>query len=143
MTPRRVTKSRDPRVRRKELSASLVVIAMRACTNCKSNPKGCKVGPESDRCLKCVSNGRKCDLVVSPAEIANVEASRKKLWSEIKETQAKLIRLQKLYDKVEERKQQLVERELQNIEELEADEQSAQAVNSFVPDDLLFDVSLE
>ena len=79
MTPRRVTKSRDPRVRRKELSASLVVIAIRACTNCKSNPKGYKVGSKLDRYSKCVSNGRKCDLMVSPAEMANVEASRKKL----------------------------------------------------------------
>ena len=79
MTPRRVTKSRDPRVRRKELSASLVVIAIRTYTNCKSDLKGYKVGSESDRYSKCVSNGRKCDLVISPAEMANVEASRKKL----------------------------------------------------------------
>ena len=86
MTPRRLTKSRDLRVRRKELSASLVVIAMRACTNCKSDPKGCKVGSESDRCSKCVSNGRKCDLVVSPTEMIRLETARKKAWQEVKDT---------------------------------------------------------
>ena len=58
---------------------TLAVIVIRTYTNYKSNLKGYKVGSKSGRYSKYISNGRKCDLVVSLTEIVNVEASRKKL----------------------------------------------------------------
>ena len=77
--------------------------------------------------------------MVSPLEIHRVEKRRKDLWSEIKETQAKLSRLHAQYDSVENEKRRLVDRELQNIRELEEDQRASPKA----PDDLMFDVGSE
>ena len=115
---------------------------MRPCTLCSKSNKQCLVGADSDRCSNCVSGGRKCDLVVSPMEMRRVERRRNEIWQELSETLAKASRLQKQFEAVEKEKRKLVERELQNIEELEEDERSRASANPN-PDDLLFDVSSE
>ena len=87
MNSSRISKARDSKTRRRELATKLNVIVMRCCKNYKSNPKECKIGPDSDRCSKCVLSGAlDYDLVVTPAKMERIEASRKKLWGEIKET---------------------------------------------------------
>ena len=68
-----------------------------------------------------------------------MERRRKELWQQISETTAKLSRLHKQFEAVESEKKKIVERELQNIEELEADERAAAPTGN----DLLFDVSSE
>ena len=57
--------------------------------------------------------------------MVRLETARKKAWEEIRDTQAKLNRLHKVFERLEEQKQKMVERELKNIEELEADEAAA------------------
>ena len=74
-------------------------------------------------------------------EMRRVERRRNEIWQELSETLAKASRLQKQFAAVENEKRKLVERELQNIEELEADERSGRAAPS--SEDFLFDVSSE
>ena len=95
---------------------------IRTCYNYRNKLNECITGPDSDRCSRCVSNGVKCNLVVSSADIVRLETARKKAWEEIRDTQAKLNRLHKVFERLEEQKQKIAERELKNIEELEADE---------------------
>ena len=99
------------------------------------------MGTDSDRYALCVTSGRKCDLVVSPIEMRRVERRRNKIWQELSETLAKASRLQKQFAAVENEKRKLVERKLQNIEELEADERSERITPS--SEDFLFNVSSE
>ena len=80
---------------------------------------------------------RKCDLAPSPGEWDRIEKERKRVFAQVSETMAKASRLQKQLESLEKRKQELVERELRNIEELERDEHAAAPD----PDDLLFNVS--
>ena len=114
---------------------------MRPCSLCVKGNKQCLVGVGSERCSNCIINGRKCDLVISVTEMRRVEKARRDVRSEIRATVAKLARLQAQEDRIEEEKKKLVERELQNIEELEADERSDRAAPS--SEDFLFDVSSE
>ena len=141
MPPQRAKRSSNPAVRRRELSKELLEAVMRPCNNCVRLGRQCLVGPESDRCSSCVAGGRKCDLVVSPLEMRNIENERKRLFAQMSETTAKLSRIQKQLESIEKRKQEIVSRELQNIEELEADERSERVAPS--SEDFLFDVSSE
>ena len=79
--------------------------------------------------------------MVSPLEMRNIENERKRLFAQMSETTAKLSRIQKQLESIEKRKQEIVSRELQNIEELEADEGSERVAPS--SEDFLFDVSSE
>ena len=92
---------------------------------------------ESDRCAECVAQARKCDLAPSPGEWDRIEKERKRVFAQVSETMAKASRLQKQLESLEKRKQELVERELRNIEELERDEHAAAPD----PNDLLFNMS--
>ena len=65
---------------------------MRPCSLCKLSGKQCLVGGGSNRCSNCVDSGRKCDLVVLPAEMRRVEADRKKVWLQLKSIQEDLMR---------------------------------------------------
>ena len=91
MPPRRTQRSSNPSVRRRELALELTEVAMRPCSLCKLSGKQCLVGGGSNRCSNCVDSGRKCDLVVSPAEMRRVEADRKKVWLQLKSTQEDLM----------------------------------------------------
>ena len=115
---------------------------MRVCKNCdKANrPEKCKVGGSSDRCVECARVGYSCDLApFSPARWARIEKKRQEKAKEFKETFAKLNRLQVEVEALEKQKLEMVEGELRNIEEVEADEQ-ATGPNL---NDFLFDVSSE
>lgn len=71
------------------------------------------------------------------AEMSRIENTRKEVCGLIHATQAKLMRLQAIFDWLRDKKEKLAERELRNIEELESDERTATS------NDLLFDVSSE
>ena len=141
MPPQRAKRSSNPAVRRRELSKELLEAVMRPCNNCVRLGRQCLVGPESDRCSSCVAGGRKCDLVVSPLEMRRIENERKGILAQLAETIAKTSRLYKQLESVEKRKREVVDRELQNIEELEADERSERVAPS--SEDFLFNVSSE
>ena len=137
MPPQRTKRSSNSTVRRRELAQRLSEVAMRPCNNCRRLGKTCLVGVESDRCAECVAQARKCDLAPSPGEWDRIEKERKRVFAQVSETMAKASRLQKQLESLEKRKQELVERELRNIEELERDEHAAAPD----PNDLLFNVS--
>ena len=84
---------------------------------------------------------KKYDLVVSPLEMRRIENKRKGILTQLAETIAKTSRLYKQLESIEKRKREVVNRELQNIEELEADERSRRAAPS--SEDFPFDVSSE
>ena len=70
-----------------------------------------------------------------------IENERKGILAQLAETIAKTSRLYKQLESIEKRKREVVDRELQNIEELEADERSERVAPS--SEDFLFDVSSE
>ena len=133
--------------RRRNLVSSVApIVPMRVCKNCdKANrPEKCKVGGSSDRCVECARAGYSCDLApFSPARWARVQRQRDAKLAEWKaaqkETHARMSRLATELEALERVQREMVEGELRNIDEVEADEQSA------IPDsnDFLIDVSSE
>ena len=80
MNSSRISKARDSKTRRRELATKLSVIVIRYYKNYKSNPKEYKIGPDSDRYSKYILSGAPdYNLVISPAKMERIEASRKKL----------------------------------------------------------------
>ncbi|KAL2037703.1 hypothetical protein N7G274_009648 [Stereocaulon virgatum] len=67
-----------------------------------------------------------------------IERARCDLRDELRQTLAKANQLQIQLDRIEKKKQELVDRELQNVEELEAEEQRLAAI-----DDCPFNVDAE
>ena len=117
---------------------------MRPCKECVKHGLVCCVGPGSGRCLECVrSTHRKCDLVVSEQEWSRVERDRVRLHAECQEALSRFVRLRKERDLAEKRWEEMVQREFQNIEELEADEAQESSEATTVPslDDFLLNVS--
>lgn len=118
---------------------------MRPCKPCTRLHKECRVGNESGCCTSCISSGAKCDLSFSPKEWTKVQQQRDQKLDEFLAAQAqvsaaaaKAERLRKEFEFLDRRGQEMVDRELSNIAELEADK-SATAGPSL--DNILFDVS--
>ena len=123
-------------------------LVMRPCHNCARLSKQCRVGDSFDICLKCVRLDRDCDLSFSAVKWRRVRKERDRLFRELKEASeqakavnAKAARLQKQFEFVNEKKRAMLDREFENIVELEEEEQQ-KAIDSSI-DDLLFDVSSE
>lgn len=91
------------------------------------------MGPSSDSCIECVGNGLPCELAFSEAKVRRIrkkireksEAARAAA-SQAQELLARQARLYTEVDRLEKQEEELIRRELQNIEDLEADE-AAQA----------------
>ena len=154
MPSSRVTKSRSSTTRRQSLAKRLATSSetMRPCNECVARSLVCRVGPESSKCSECVTHtSRKCDLVISESEWARVQSERTRLRAEVKASMdraqaemARLSRLQKQQNILETRWEEMVRREFQNIEELEADEARASS-EATIPslDDFLLNVSFD
>ena len=95
------------------------------------------MGPSSDSCTACVGSGLHCELAFSEAKLRRIQKKRREKLSSLAEAAAKIARLKNEIDKLEREEEELVRRELQNIEELEADE-AAQ-----VPAEPLFNLDSE
>ncbi|KAA6408822.1 MAG: hypothetical protein FRX48_07166 [Lasallia pustulata] len=131
-----IRKSSQAYTRRSRLAdriAKFGVLAMRPCRRCVTGGRECLTSPESDRCSACVRSGVSCDLAISPAELDRVEEELLRLRKEKEdvsvrkrelkaELRAKKERLRKQIAFLEKRQADLIRTELQNIEELEADE---------------------
>ena len=98
---------------------------MRVCKNCEKSytPEKYKLGGASGRCIECARKGRSCNLTpFSPSTWARIRQQKKEKSAEAKEALARFTRLQAEVTALESKELELVEGELKNIEEVEADE---------------------
>ena len=102
---------------------------MHRCSNCVRRSKACKIGSHSDSCTECAGMGLSCELAFSEAKLRCIRKKRREKLeaarlaaSQIQELVARQSRLYTEADNLEKQEEELVRRELQNIEELEAEE---------------------
>jgi len=123
---------------------SLSTVIMRTCKHCadRNRPEKCRVGAQSMKCVECIRTGYQCDLApFSTEQWLRLKRQRKQKSMEAREALAKWSRLQAEVDQLERKEQELVEGELRNIADLEADEAtSAGGPNT---EDFLLDVESE
>lgn len=115
---------------------------MRPCRNCAMSGKAYCVGNDSEKCVECVRSGRGCDLAISPASIKRIHGERMRLKKEVREARAKLSRLEKQLDFLEDKEEEMIVTEWKNIGDLEMDEAHSTESVAKTPE-LLFDVSSE
>ena len=121
---------------------------MRLCLRCTRTGNECKVSAESDRYGECVRLGTPCDLVVSSSKFDRVEQqidklqreeslareSKKELKAKVSEVRSRRDRIRQQLAVLRKRHSELVRLELQNIEELEAEEaQASQTIADLSP----------
>ena len=107
---------------------------MQTCGHCLTGGKECKVLDDCDKCEACVQLGVSCNLYISSEEINKVseeilqlEKEKDAVTAQKREMKVKKERLHKQITFLEKRQLELIHTELQNIEELEAEEQAAAA----------------
>jgi len=120
------------------------------CKNCRDNHRRCLVDTRSGHCFECLNrNSKSCDLVVSSAQFRRNAEARRKLEQELEAAEeavaaarAKRQRLEKQLALVDRQHQELYDRELASIEELEKleNEDAEKAARSVPePTDLLLE----
>jgi hypothetical protein len=108
--PSRKINIRNSSLRKKDLLDALesVSLAMRPCRNCATSNKTCCVNDDSKKCVECVRSNRGCDLAISPASIKRIHEKRMRLKKEVREARAKLSRLKKQLDFLENKKKEMI-----------------------------------
>ena len=143
MPPRKIN-TRNSSLRKKDLLDALgpVSLAMRPCRNCAMSDKACCVGDDSKKCVECVRSNRGCDLAISPASIKRIHGERMRLKKEVREARAKLSRLKKQLDFLEDKEEEMIVTKWKNIDDLKTNE--AHFTESVAKtSELLFNVSFE
>ena len=115
--------SSSSRRRQLVLKLGMATLSKRSCKRCEGIPQLCHSGNDSDRCVECVRAGVDCDL--SPINVLKwkrLEERRKRLRRERSEAMARLIRLDKETESIKEDQERMVQKEIKNIQELEAEE---------------------
>ena len=130
--------SSSARRRQLVLKLGMASLSKRSCGRCSSSPLNlCHTGEDSDRCVECVRAGVDCDL--SPINVPKwkrLEERRKRLRKERSEAMARLMRLDKEIESIEENQERMVQRELRNIQELEVEEAALATAGSEAPSSL-------
>ena len=101
----------------------MATLLKRSCKRCEDTPQLCHSGDGSDRCVECVRVGLDCDL--SPINIPKwkrLEERRKRLRKERSEAMARVMRMDKEIESIEEDQERMVQKELKNIQDLEVEE---------------------
>lgn len=116
-------------------------VEMFPCTNCQGSLKKCYVsmGSKSARCNECVKSGLKCDVRNLPvSDWAAIEREESRVAAELAETTAKLhemlarqSRLMKQQEFVRTRAKEMLQRGLDNLDELDAAEEEEQRSSEF------------
>jgi len=143
MPPRKIN-TKNSFIRKKDLldALRLVSLVMRSCCNCATSSKAYCVGDDSKKCVECVRFSRNCDLAISFASIKRIYEKRMRLKKEVREARAKLSRLKKQLDFLEDKKKEMIVTKWKNIGDLEMNE--AHFIESVVKTSkLLFDVLFE
>jgi len=109
MPPRKIN-TRNSFLRKKDLldALKLVSLVMRPCHNCATSSKIYCVDDDFEKCVKCVRSSRDCDLAISPALIKRIHEKRMRLKKEVREARAKLSRLKKQLDFLENKKEEMI-----------------------------------
>ena len=143
MPPRKIN-TRNSFLRKKDLfdALGLVSLAMRPCRNCAMSSKACCVNDDFEKCVECVRSSRGCDLAISSTSIKRIYEERMRLKKEVREARAKLSRLKKQLDFLENKEEEMIVTKWKNIDDLKMNEAH---FTKFVAKtlELLFDVSFE
>ena len=115
MPARRLSKTENSSVRHRRsltrLRASAVPV-MRSCKQCKDSKSSCEVGKDSDKCVRCVAFGCKCDLAISEAEWNRIQRERTRLRDRVRnaanEVQEVTVRTQEATARLQETTARLV-----------------------------------
>jgi len=86
----------------------LVSFVMRSCRNCAISSKIYCVSDNSKQCVKCVRSNRDYDLAISSTSIKRIYEKRMRLKKEVREARAKLSRLEKQLDFLENKKKEMI-----------------------------------
>jgi len=81
---------------------------MRPCRNCATSSKAYCVNDDFKKCVKCVQSSRDCDLAISLASIKRIHEERMRLKKEVREARAKLSRLKKQLDFLENKEKEMI-----------------------------------
>jgi septal ring factor EnvC (AmiA/AmiB activator) len=81
---------------------------MRSCRNCATSSKIYCVNNDSKKCVKCVQFSRDYDLTIFSTSIKRIHEERMRLKKEVRETRAKLSRLEKQLDFLENKKKEMI-----------------------------------
>ncbi len=109
MSSRKIN-TRNSFLRKKDLFDALefVSLAMRSCRNCATSSKIYCVNNDFKKCVKCVRSNRDCDLTISSTSIKRIYEKRMRLKKEVREARAKLSRLKKQLDFLENKKKKMI-----------------------------------
>ncbi len=108
--PSRKYNTRNFSLRKKDLLDALgfVSFVMRSCRNCAMSSKTYFVSDDFKKCVGCVRSSRGCDLAISSTSIKRIYEKRMRLKKEMRETRAKLSRLKKQLDFLENKKKEMI-----------------------------------
>ena len=105
-------------IRRKHTLFDIIVpsfLTMRFCKNCSRSRVSCRIDDESKKCVSCVSTGRTCDLIISPAIIKRIQRERKKIREKMRKARAaaktviiKMNRLKRQLEALKNQKKKLI-----------------------------------
>ncbi len=86
----------------------LVCLAMRPCRNCAMSSKVYCVGDDFEKFVECVRSSRGYDLAISSTSIKRTHGERLRLKKEVREARAKLSRLKKQLDFLEDKEEEMI-----------------------------------
>ncbi len=108
--PSRKINTRNFFLRKKDLfdALELVFLVMRPCRNCAMSSKVYCVDDDFEKCVKCVRFDRDYDLAISSTSIKRIYEERMRLKKEVREPRAKLSRLKKQLDFLENKEKEMI-----------------------------------
>jgi len=119
-----------------------IFLAIRSCRNCTMSSKVYCVNNNFEKCVKCVRFNRDYNLTIFFASIKRIHEKRMRLKKEVRDARAKLSRLKKQLDFLENKKKKMIVTKWKNIDNLKINE--AYFVKFITKTlELLFDVSFE
>jgi len=86
----------------------LVSLVMRPCRNCATSSKIYCVSNNFEKCVKYVRSNRDYDLIISSTLIKRIYEKRMRLKKEVREARAKLSRLKKQLNFLENKKKEMI-----------------------------------
>ena len=97
-------------LRKKDLldALRLVSLVMRSCRNCAMSSKIYCVSDNFKKCVECVRSNRDYNLAISSTSIKRIHEKRMRLKKEVREARAKLSRLKKQLNFLENKKEEMI-----------------------------------
>ncbi len=81
---------------------------MRSCRNYTMSSKIYRLSNDSKKCIKCVRSNRDCNLAIFSTSIKRIHKKRMRLKKEVRDARAKLSRLKKQLDFLENKKKKMI-----------------------------------